>query len=285
MARKGRKLNGLRVKVYKPFIWGFWMKGNTRLGLTAELAALIRAEKGTDRYSKHFVTPRARRIYAVTKHIVSEKKIQEIFEKRAKLSEDIHRVVEEFKPEQVIELASGSSVFGLEYSQAHLRVVYIETDLERVIRKKEGVLEQVLEAEGMEPSPNHVLVPVDVLSDDIYKALKEHIKKGKRTLVIAQGLTSYFSPEKFEVYMQRIVKLLGEVDGEYLSHETLGEKMTSGIGGRILRAALSFVTGGKSYQHFHSLAELRADFKGRGLTETKGMKSDSGSYIFIVKCK
>jgi hypothetical protein len=83
--------------------------------------------------------------------------------------------------------------------------------------------------------------------------------------------------------MDNICKLLGKIgDSSYLSHETLGEKMTSGFGGRILRGLVSAITRSKSHQHFHSEQELKDYFERRGLKEIKNKKSDS-NYLFEVK--
>jgi O-methyltransferase involved in polyketide biosynthesis len=260
------------------------MKGNERLGLTAEMAALIRAEKKSDKYSHYFVTPRARRIYSVVGWVFPKTTIQRIFDKRTKLSNEVHKLVEQYKPEQIIELASGSSAFGLEYSQRHPQVVYIETDMDEVIKKKKSILEQILQAENLSANPNHVLVSVDVLSDDIYKALQKHLKKGKRTIVIAEGLTSYFDEEQYKTFMDNVSRFLDRVgECSYLSHEALGEKMTSGTGGKILRSLVSVVTRSKSHQHFHSKEELGVYFNKRGFRETKHIDSSSGSYVYLMK--
>ena len=111
------------------------MKGNEKLDLTAEMAALIRAEN-SDKYSSYFVTSRVLKIYSTVKFLFPRKTIERIFERRTKLSAEVHELVEQYKPQQVIELACGSSVFGLEYSQKHPNVLYIETDQIEVIRKK-----------------------------------------------------------------------------------------------------------------------------------------------------
>lgn len=262
------------------------MKGNERLGLTAEMAALIKAEKKADRYSHYFVTSRVKKIYSIAGWFFPKETIQRIFDRRIRLSKEIHKLVEQYKPEQIIELASGSSVFGLEYSQKHPQVVYIETDMKEVIRKKKSILEEILQAENLKINPNHILVPVDVLADDIYKTLQKYVKRGKRTMVIAEGLTSYFDEEQYETFMDNISRLLNKIGGgSYLSHEALGEKMTSGLTGRILRGLVSVITRSKSYQHFNSQQELRSYFEKRGFKEIKNEKSDSKNYIFIIKNK
>lgn len=262
------------------------MEGNRKLGLTAEMAALIRAEKKSDTYSHYFVTPRVKRIYSVVGWIFPRSTIQRIFDRRSKLSDEIHKLVEQYKPEQVIELASGSSVFGLEYSQKHPQVVYIETDMEDVIRKKKGILEQILDSENLRANPNHILVPVDVLSDDIYKALQKYVRKGKRTVVIAEGLTSYLDEEQYTTFMDNIVELLGKIGGgSYLSHEAIKGKMTSGFGGKLLRGIVSALTGSKSYQHFCSTSELKDYFAKRGFEETRHIDGNSGSYVYLMEMK
>ena len=212
------------------------MAGNERLGLTAEMAALIRTEKKVDKYSSYFVTPRAKRIYSIVSLFFSKKTIQKIFDKRTKLSDEIHKLVKQYKPEQVIEIASGSSVFGLEYSQKHPKVVYLETDMNDVIRKKKNILEHILQSENLNINSNHILISVDVLSEDIYKSLEKYLRKGKRTIVIAEGLTSYFDEEQYQIFNDNLNKLFNKIrGGSYLSHEALNEKITSGFGGKILR--------------------------------------------------
>jgi O-methyltransferase involved in polyketide biosynthesis len=256
------------------------MAGNERLGLTAEMAALIRAEKDADKYSRYFVTTRARRIYSIVKFLFPRKTLERIFDRRAKLSQEIHEFAQSCKPGQIVELAAGSSVFGLEFSQRHPGIVYIETDLPRVIRKKSNIVKQILPEENK----NHILFPVDVLVEDIYNSLKDHVKKGRKTVVLAEGLTSYFDPEQFEFYINNVARFLDKIGGGvYVSHETVGESMTSGFGGKILRELVSVITRSKSHKHFSSPAELRDYFESKGFKEVKHSQGDSGSYVFSMK--
>jgi O-methyltransferase involved in polyketide biosynthesis len=260
------------------------MMGNERLGLTAEMAALIRAEKSADKCSKYFVTPRARRIYSIIKFVFPRKTIEKIFDKRTSLSKQIHQFVESCRPEQIVELAAGSSAFGLEYSQKYSNKVYVETDLPEIIRKKADILKIILREESLTKSPNHILLPLDVLKDDIHKILKNRVKKSRKIVVFAEGLTSYFDSDSYETYLANVAGFLDKIaDGVYVSHETLGESMTSGFGGKILRGLVSLITRSKAHKHFASAEELREYYKKKGFKEVKHSETDSGSYIFSMK--
>lgn len=256
--------------------------GENRIGITAQMAALIRAERKIDQHSQYFVTPRVRRIYRVANFILP-RTVKRVFDKRAQLSKEIQQFLLDYAPEQVIELASGSSVMGFEYSQSHPHAIYVETDLPSVIAQKESIIEQILKAETSEPNPNHILLPADVLADNLSEKVRGAIKKRKRTLVIAQGLTSYFDETEYSKYIQNVSRLLDSLDGgAYLSHETIGEKMTSGLGGKILRGIVTILAGRKSHQHFHSAEELRSWYHERGFREVRHLNGKSGSYVFLM---
>jgi len=241
------------------------MCSNSNVSITAELMALVRYESASDYYGKYFVTPRAQKLYACFQHVVPAKTLTRMFQRRLQLSRELHHIIEAYKPEQIIEFGGGYSTFGLTYSQKHRDVLYIDTDLPEITKRKADTLRTLLQVPATSGKSNYVLAPVDVLSNDIYESIEQHINKHKKTLLLAEGLTSYFRKSTYDKYVDNVVRCAHQIDRcAYLSHETLSRRWTSGIAERLLRSVVTILSRSKFNQHFASLKELRSYYESRG---------------------
>lgn len=261
------------------------MKGNYRIGLTAEAVALIRAESGKDLFSKYFVTQRIRRVYGFANALFSKKLLEHIFAKRMELSRDLQSAIEKFKPEQVIDLGAGCSTDGMNYVLAHPNVRWVDTDFPEVISFKERVLKKIEEEKSLDLDNLH-LVPIDLVAGDLFKAVSRVIKPGKRTLLVSQGLNTYLNQTRYSAVVDNTRRLLENIGGgSYLSHEPTREqkrKMTPGIGGRILRGAISFLTRSKQQTHFDSDTEMGDYYLAHGFKSFKIVKRRSDNLIYMA---
>jgi O-methyltransferase involved in polyketide biosynthesis len=229
--------------------------GNEKTSITAEFVSIIRAKK--DSKNLYFISKKGRRLYGALRKLVSKKKLEEIFDWRLKLSEQFDKKIAEEKPEQIIELAAGYSLRGFNLCLENKNIVYIDSDFESVLTKKNLVLRKICEAENITYPENYFLASVDVLKDDIFEKIKNNISKDKKTLIIAEGLTSYFSDAQFEKFLENIAELLADLSqGEFYSQEKTAQPI-KGIGYRVLRNLfVSTITRSKERRGFKSAEEF-----------------------------
>jgi O-methyltransferase involved in polyketide biosynthesis len=260
------------------------MKGNEGIGISGEMVALMKAQRKRDPYSGFFVTPRVRFLSGCVGLIIPHK-LNEIYDKRLALSDGIRRYFNKYDPEQVIELGAGGSVFGFQYALNHPSVNYVDTDLPGVINFKKRVFGRILKNEGVKLPENYHLLSLDVLSEDIHTRVRPFLKRGKRTLLIAEGLTTYFDPEQYGYFMGNVEKFVSKTGSAYLSHEPLrnsDESVTSGRVGRALRSLVSLLTRSKSNKHFSSKEELIDFLKQRGFDKATCSVLD-GNVIYLAE--
>lgn len=259
------------------------MKGNDKIAFTGEAVALMRSHKNSDRFSKYFVSPKTKRRFKIARLVVPSAYLNNIFQKRVNLSKDLDRIVKAYDPEQIIELACGYSPRGLMMTEKNPNLIYIETDFPAVINRKRRILQQIESGEGIKLSKNYHLVGIDAIDADLYDSLKEIIDKKKRTLVIAETLTSYLNPSEHDFLLDNIERLLDKVkEGAYLSHES--KSMLPGFFGKLLLFYRDKVA--KSHKHFASNQDIECHFLGRGSKGVKivdSEKSNNTLYLVIHK--
>jgi O-methyltransferase involved in polyketide biosynthesis len=256
------------------------MKGNEKIAFTAEAVAYMRARDNSDKFSKYFVSPEIERKFKLVGHFIPAY-LDRISHKRVVLSSDLDRFVKAYGPEQIIELASGYSTRGLVFTQKDPKLVYIETDFSSVVDRKRKILGEIETAEGISLSKNHHLVPIDAINGDLYDSLKGLINRKKRTLIVAETLTSYLSPTEHDFLVGNIEHLLDKVEeGAYLSHE--GVKMLPGLFGKLLLFYRDKVAKTKSYRHFENAQEIKDYFSGRGFVRVKTSESQVTSNIIYL---
>ena len=238
------------------------MKGNKKIGITAEAVALMKAERNVDPYSKYFVTPRVRFSVGLSRLIVP-KTVERVFSKRIELSEDIAGIVKKYKPEQIIDLGSGGSTFVFDYAIKHPKVNCIEIDMREIVKWKRSILEEIKKVENLGEVSNFHVEACDLLQEDIYGAIKPHFKTGKKTLIMSIGVNSYFDHAQYDVLFDKLEKFMEKTGAEYLSHESLSEQrkeLMTGFGGKVLRGFVRVLARSKSHAHFVSEKEFKDYF-------------------------
>jgi O-methyltransferase involved in polyketide biosynthesis len=259
------------------------MKGNDKIAFTAEAVALFRARENSDKFSKYFVSPKIERKFKFFSWFIPSAYFKGISQRRLCLSSDLDRLVRSYAPEQIIELACGYSPRGLVMTQRNPNLVYIETDFPRVIDRKREVFKEIEKQESIKICKNHHLVHFDAIDGDLYDSLKGLLNRKKKTLVIAETLTSYLNPSEHDVLVQNIYRLLTKVDhGAYLSHE--GNRMLPGFFGKLLLFYRDKVAKTRSYRHFADANEIRSYFQEKGFGSIRILDSkESFNTLYLAR--
>lgn len=261
------------------------MKGNDKISFTAEAVAFMRAKENSDKFSKYFVSSKIQRRFNFFKWIIPSNYLDRLFQKRIALSNDLNKLVKEYNPEQIIEFACGYSPRGLLMTQNNPRLVYLETDFSIVINRKKNILKEIESKEKITLSKNHHLLKLDVLNSGSSHLLKKYLNKNKRTLIIAETLTSYLNPEEHEFFIQNINKLLKNfTHSAYLSHE--GFSMVPGFFGKLLLFYRDKVAKTKSYKHFGSSEEIKNFFTASlnaSKVKVKASKKSNNLLYLVIK--
>ena len=113
---------------------------------------------------------------------------------------------------QVLELASGYSLRGLDLTQSH-ELRYVETDLPDVVTAKLGLLEDVRRHHGLPPSARHVVSTADALDLAQVRAAAAALDRRQPLTVLCEGLIMYLSKAETEELATNIHRLLGEFAG------------------------------------------------------------------------
>ncbi len=113
---------------------------------------------------------------------------------------------------QVLELASGYSLRGLDLTSSH-EIRYVETDLPEVVRAKLGLLEDVRQQHGLAQSPRHVVATADALDLAQVRAVAGALDRRQPMTVLCEGLLMYLSKQEIEQLATNIHRLLAEFAG------------------------------------------------------------------------
>jgi O-methyltransferase involved in polyketide biosynthesis len=115
---------------------------------------------------------------------------------------------------QVLELASGYSLRGLDLTQSH-EIRYVETDLPDVVTAKLSLLEDIRQHHGLPPSSQHVVTPADALDLAQVRAVAAVLDRRQPLTVLCEGLIMYLSKKETEQLATNIHRLLGEFAGGF----------------------------------------------------------------------
>lgn len=257
------------------------MKGNDKIAFTAEAVSLMRAIDGSEPFSKYFVSDEIQNKFNAISKIIPKSYLDKIFARRVSLSKDLDKLIQSYKPEQIIELACGYSPRGIVMTQKNPKLVYIETDFSKVISRKRKIFKEIESKEKIKLSKNHHLVNIDAIDADLYSTLKNLISKDKKTLVVAETLTSYLNPEEHEFLIKNIISLLNKLKhGAYLSHE--GKTMLPGFFGKLLLFYRDKIAKTKSHKHFKEEKAIETYFKEKEFKNTKIVDSKASNNILYL---
>lgn len=231
-----------------------------KIGFTAECVALMRSER--DAKYAYFVSPWCRFVFRAVKTLVPRRKIGEIIAWRLRLSDQFDGKIAQEEPEQIIDLASGYSLRGLELCSQNPTMRYIDSDLPDVVARKKVILNKLCATEGIALPKNYTLVPVDVLDRSNVDQLADLVQRNKRTLIIAEGLTSYFDEHELTTFMANITMLLDRLsDAQFFSHIDVSRPKGSVY--HVLRTLVAWLTGTKKRKRFVSVDEFVSFMRSR----------------------
>src|SRR3954467_9170463 len=148
----------------------------------------------------------------LTEHRLDREKLTfyaPMFEARYK---SITQLIVQSGASQVLELASGYSLRGLDLTRSGA-IGYVETDLPDVVAAKLGLLEDVRQHHALLPSPHHVVTAADALDFDEVRSSAAVLDPGRPLAVLCEGLIMYLSKEQTEQLARNIRRLLGEFAG------------------------------------------------------------------------
>ncbi|MGN6262943.1 MAG: class I SAM-dependent methyltransferase [Ralstonia sp.] len=128
-----------------------------------------------------------------------------MFEARYK---SITELIRKFDSSQVIELASGYSLRGLDLTRGG-DIRYVETDLPGVIHTKLGLLEEIRRHHAIPPNAQHVVTAANALVFEEVQASAASLDPAQRLTVLCEGLIMYLSKAQTEVLARNIRRLLG----------------------------------------------------------------------------
>jgi O-methyltransferase involved in polyketide biosynthesis len=132
-----------------------------------------------------------------------------MFEARYK---SITQVIFQSGASQVLELASGYSLRGLDLTRSH-QLWYVETDLPEVVATKLGLLEDLRNHHGISPVSQHVVTAADALDFEQVRAATAVFDRRRPLTVLCEGLIMYLSKSETERLAMIIHGLLSEFAG------------------------------------------------------------------------
>jgi O-methyltransferase involved in polyketide biosynthesis len=132
-----------------------------------------------------------------------------MFEARYK---SITQLIHECAASQVLELASGYSLRGLDLTQRG-SLHYVETDLREVIATKLALLADVRRRHAIAPNPLHVTTVADALALDQLSAATAGLARDQPLLVLCEGLVGYLTRQETARLTANVHSLLTEFSG------------------------------------------------------------------------
>lgn len=124
----------------------------------------------------------------------------------------INKYIDSYKPEQIIELAAGYSPRGMEYASKN-KMLYIEADFMDIIHKKAGIIKRLFK----KGAGKLVLSGGDILNNEFIVKLISALDKGKKTMVISEGLLAYLKKEEQVSLIENIRTILKSTNGVWIT--------------------------------------------------------------------
>lgn len=168
------------------------------IAFAAEVATLIGADDAfASLVREHALDPDKLAFYAP------------MFEARYK---SITQLIAESGATQVLELACGYSLRGLDLTQAG-SLHYVETDLPDVVATKRALLDDVRRRHGLSPHPLHAVLTADALDLGQLRRAAGSFDRSRPLVILCEGLVGYLAREETERLTRNIHAVLGEFAG------------------------------------------------------------------------
>ena len=262
------------------------MKGNEKIPITAEAVALMRSRAG-DRFSRHFVTPRIKKLDAFVRRLFSEDLLSHTFARRLSLARDMEDAVRYFKPKRIVDLGAGYTTFNTEYALTYPDCEIVEVDFPSVVSSKQEKLKQIRRLERLGRVPNLHFVPADIVQDNLPHLLKKYLSSGDKTLVYSVGVNTYLNSGQNTAMLKNVLAILDQSNcgSAYLSHDPTRVQIdkTASVGGKILRGFVSVLTGNRQYIHYSSERDLKRKLLDVGFGEVEIVKKRPDNTIYLAR--
>ena len=252
--------------------------GNKRIGITSEFVSLIKSRE--DKRYEWFISKKTRNLYKITSKIFPKKSLKKLFDERILLSKKFEKKIKGYNPKQIVEIGCGYDLKGFTLSKKNPGIIFIDIDFEEIIDNKKRILEKICKDAEIKFPINYHLISANMIRDELNERLNGIINKNKKTLLLAEGLTTYFNKKDFEVFMDNLLKFMKKnKNSAFFSHEPVEEDKT--ITYKILRNILKIITLNKSHKRFRNEKELRKYLEIKGFNDVKIFKSEKQMFYSI----
>jgi len=242
------------------------MKGNQKIGITAEFVAIIKSKENSDYLL--FVSTKTKRLFIVF-NFIFRGVLSNIFQSRLELSSCMKRLIYSEKPRNIFNLGAGFSLDGFNSKNVN----YYDLDFPKVINLKKFFLEKICSSKGRISSRRYHLIESDLLKDYFVK------KKGK-SVFFAEGVASYLNQEEFHKFIQNIFRNMKSKD-VFIYNERRSKERSLSYG--ILRGFMSLLSRSKSYTHFTSEENAKNYFLDFGFSQVVFLEKRGFNILKLVK--
>jgi O-methyltransferase involved in polyketide biosynthesis len=244
---------------------------DTKIGPTAHYTAYVWHRLHMP-HAEYFATPTGRRLFWAFRLAgewlatlsPTHPTIEQYLEMRHRALE---KVLQDGKPDCVVELGAGLSRRGVTWAADH-GVRYVEVDLPHMIAAKRAIIEQCApSAVRRRAGPLLSHVSMDVLSDALVDELVRVFAGAQRPFVLAEGLLGYFPMEERRDIVRRVCEALSRSGGGTFACDLRSAEGGASVAtaAKALRGAVWIATRGRGLRtDFESHAHVRVFFRDAG---------------------
>jgi O-methyltransferase involved in polyketide biosynthesis len=129
--------------------------------------------------------------------------------------QSISMLLNEIKPNNILELSSGFSFRGLDMTENNNNLHYIDTDLPGIVEAKKAVIEK-LRRQSNNQKERYELLPLNVLDKQAFEHIVNRFRAGAITIV-NEGLLMYLNRQEKETLCQYIYETLRVRGGHWIT--------------------------------------------------------------------
>lgn len=122
----------------------------------------------------------------------------------------INAVVARLGHRQILEIASGISPRGLQWSRENPRTVYIESDLPRLMRQKAKILRNSIQEDAVLSRGVLHCCGIDALDLGSIRHALEYTDPRAALTIVTEGLLLYFNADEMKTFMTHMATILAE---------------------------------------------------------------------------
>jgi O-methyltransferase involved in polyketide biosynthesis len=144
----------------------------------------------------------------------------------------LNELVKQEKSQQIIELASGLTPRGLEFTEIDANVSYVEMDLPEILAQKEEIVKKILQDKKLTNPENLYFSSGNALKPEDLDKATSHFDAEKEITVIHEGLLRYLSHDEKKQLALAIKSQLKKFGGTWITPDI-------GLQGRIQKVPQS----------------------------------------------